>query len=839
MKKMVFAIIFVLLVSLVAFPCLSTASEAEGLVTFDGYEARKYDYNGVRAMYTLDTDALKTLEETYNVTIGVLLDLNIAEADYQSEMTVNKAKVNSVFYSTKDGYKGKYYDKDKNDKKIEFVYTVTFEGDSATDANYQKGISARAYVKLASKNGGAESVIYTDNTSSVFGYSISMHETAQNFVATTDKNYPILQRLLDSTLKEIFINNITIDKYSVTGDEELATDVSDAIKEKFGYKLPVVGAPYFADSYIGVGVNNSLGQNVIYRITANNGVINIGFKDSSSASSAIDSFKDALDENNPAIDETIEEVRIPKYKVTYGEGANDYIEVEAGKSFTLPVVNKAGYSFIGYFTEADVQIADLEGNSLAELVLTSDITVVAKYKRIPTEADSATGQLLGNPLKAYYKNTSFIHKISRNPQDLIVYNGKVYLGGGNYDGGWNSAPPISVYDIASGTWGNVDFTVKMYEALDAGSTTTKWHELPATSSNSNNVYGGIKNIPVTTDCEISNFRFINGKPVALGADSIQGYTWADGTVSTSTTTTQKYVGNNLGNYYIVEEDENGNERWVEYRSNVLNGVHVYDVVEIDYNGEKTLMFAVGTSGTYMPAKILTNKDKKTYISPKFYLANGTVYDGTNNNNRIYNFFKTDAGLFAYYAHQGGKDKKIFKYNFTNNEHRFDEVRDITVGYGEDRDFRTFVQSDVDKNDKAITSRRLWTDFIRTDSFNGYAYVTTGNLYKTKTFEDIKSIKAPNSAIVTDLITRDGKLYALGFVKTNSSTNAYTNYIWSIDANDKFTQIRTFTSTGAYALSFDKDADFFYVGLGGPTTHITDDVANVGNILKLSINPVTE
>jgi hypothetical protein len=129
--------------------------------------------------------------------------------------------------------------------------------------------------------------------------------------------------------------------------------------------------------------------------------------------------------------------------------------------------------------------------------------------------------------------------------------------------------------------------------------------------------------------------------------------------------------------------------------------------------------------------------------------------------------------------------------------------------------------------------------MRTATFNGYGYITTGYLYKTKSFNDIRAISAPNSAIITDLAVRDGKLYALGFVKTNSSTNAYTNYIWSIDENDSFTQIRTFNTVGAYALSFDKDADFFYVGLGGPTTHITTDVTSVGDILKLSINPITE
>ena len=129
--------------------------------------------------------------------------------------------------------------------------------------------------------------------------------------------------------------------------------------------------------------------------------------------------------------------------------------------------------------------------------------------------------------------------------------------------------------------------------------------------------------------------------------------------------------------------------------------------------------------------------------------------------------------------------------------------------------------------------------MKTESYNGYAYYTTGYLYKTQTFvkSETTKIAAPNSAIITDLMVRDGVLYALGFKKTNSTTNAYTNYVWSLNENDVFTEIRSFTSQGAYALSFEKDSEFFYVGLGGPTTHITTDVTSVGDIIKLAINPL--
>ena len=34
-----------------------------------------------------------------------------------------------------------------------------------------------------------------------------------------------------------------------------------------------------------------------------------------------------------------------------------------------------------------------------------------------------------------------------------------------------------------------------------------------------------------------------------------------------------------------------------------------------------------------------------------------------------------------------------------------------------------------------------------------------------------------------------------------------------------------------------DSEFFYVGLGGPTTHVTSTVTSVGDIIKLAIEPV--
>ena len=530
------------------------------------------------------------------------------------------------------------------------------------------------------------------------------------------------------------------------------------------------------------------------------------------------------------------------YTVTYlGCGQSGTVVATAGEAFSIPVIARHGYRFDGYYA-GEVAITDGEGRATAAFSLGGDITVEARYTRMASDADT-NGEYLGNPNELYYKSSAFAFKMSRNPWDMILYDGILYVGGGYYGGTWVSAPPIETYDIRTGEWDHAALKVRMYEILDESDMVKAWYSLPATSSSSNVVLGGVRGIPVTTDCEISSFRWIGGKPFALGADSINGYTWADGTVSSKRPAevdaedTQMSVLNLSGNYYVMETDKNGKDVWVEYRNTVVNGTHVYDVVEIEYEGATALMFAVGTSGTAMPISILADKATSTYIFPTFYLKDGTVYEG-NANNRVYNLFSTEEGIFAFYSHQGGTDKKIFKYSVIGGEHRFDEVRDIGIG-GTSADTRVYLQADVNASGTPITTRRLYTDYMRTATYHGFAYYTTGYLYKTKSFERdaTVAIAAPGGAIVTDLMVKDGVLYALGFKKTDDTEIAYTNYIWSLDDSDRFTEIRSFSTRGAYALSFERDEDFFYVGLGGPTTHITEEVSAVGDILRLAITPI--
>ena len=74
-KKLLLALSVILMISLFAFAAVGAENVAESveqvavdeLVIFDGYSARMVKFNGLRSQYTLDTDMLLSLEESYNL----------------------------------------------------------------------------------------------------------------------------------------------------------------------------------------------------------------------------------------------------------------------------------------------------------------------------------------------------------------------------------------------------------------------------------------------------------------------------------------------------------------------------------------------------------------------------------------------------------------------------------------------------------------------------------------------------------------------------------------------------------------------------------------------------
>ena len=267
----------------------------------------------------------------------------------------------------------------------------------------------------------------------------------------------------------------------------------------------------------------------------------------------------------------------------------------------------------------------------------------------------------------------------------------------------------------------------------------------------------------------------------------------------------------------------------------MYSTHLFDMMGIDNGGEKKdILFGNGTDNkTKGGAYVYKIGPTRNYTQAKFYDKDGNelfVKGSKYQFARVYDFFETSSGLYARISLMNASDAYeayIYKYSSstdTNGKiiHRFDYLRDYPST------MTAYTHQDTGLN----KSKRLSHHMTMADvTFNGYAYITNGYLYKTKDFNTVTKISAPNGAIISDLLMKDGKLYALGFVKQGTTTN-YKNYVWTIDSSDKFTQVREFTSENCYALSFDMNDEFFYVGMGGLSTY-----SNVGNVLRLAINPV--
>ncbi len=302
MKKLSLFLLCLILVigTLGAVATSAEETGADGLVEFVGYSARINEFNGIRAEYTLNTTALAELEETYNIQIGILMNPGVADDDYATEMVIGSTNVDKTFYSTADGYVGSYYDKDENDGKIEFVYTIKFENPvegSTLEQDYLREVSYRAYISLTPKAGGDTQITYIDNASDKFGYAVSMSELAKALVATEDQCYPMLQRVVDDSLSDaVTINGITIDKYSVIVDElydiYAARAISASVKEATGYALPVInGDANYNDAYIHVVTNAENDNKYAYEVVVEGGVIEVVANNIISAAEAIEFAK--------------------------------------------------------------------------------------------------------------------------------------------------------------------------------------------------------------------------------------------------------------------------------------------------------------------------------------------------------------------------------------------------------------------------------------------------------------------------------------------------------------------------------------------------------------------
>ena len=324
-KKLLFTLLAVLLVSIFAVVSVS-AAEAEnvsldGLVTFDGYSVRTVNFNGLRSQYTLDTEKLAQLEKDYNIEIGILIGSFYSddESSYKT-LTVENNIYKSVFYSTDEGYVGKYYGNAEEDKKIEFVYAVTFASENAeTKENYERNLSYRVYVAVTDFE-DTTSVTYVDNVSEAFGYTLSLKDISARLTEDASTDLPILQRVLSvcngSPLPKMDLLSRDLDRYSIVIEKETDLQVANEFNSEFkaatGYSLPIVykgesvsSSALFDDAYIYVNTSAVLSSSSAYTVIAEEGYAEIKAENVSTAKKAAKAFVSALQKSNYTVIEVI------------------------------------------------------------------------------------------------------------------------------------------------------------------------------------------------------------------------------------------------------------------------------------------------------------------------------------------------------------------------------------------------------------------------------------------------------------------------------------------------------------------------------------------------------
>lgn len=112
------------------------------------------------------------------------------------------------------------------------------------------------------------------------------------------------------------------------------------------------------------------------------------------------------------------------------------------------------------------------------------------------------------------------------------------------------------------------------------------------------------------------------------------------------------------------------------------------------------------------------------------------------------------------------------------------------------------------------------------------YLSLGNLYRTKDFVTFEPVSVPEGACVTDLLAdTSGGGEVLYVLASQKGEETYKNTIYRLE-NDALTALVTFDHAGS-ALSFTKQGNTYFVGLGGEGLQLPD----TGRILKITIEYV--
>lgn len=363
----------------------------------------------------------------------------------------------------------------------------------------------------------------------------------------------------------------------------------------------------------------------------------------------------------------------------------------------------------------------------------------------PSMVPSTDGQLyteLGIPLEQTYQRGG----IERNPWDIEMYQGRLYVGSGDYD---KNRGPVNLwyYDFDKKTW-EIDTFLE--------------------------------------DEQAGRFCIIDDKLYVPGIDP--RCSW------------------DMGSYYRL----NGTE-W-DMLVTLPNALHNFDIVK--YDGK--LFAALGSKECCSP--ILVTTDEETWEPVELY-KDGKVVDTTGYTYvRIYDFFTLNGELYAYFSlSQSGKPSyhEFYRYDGERFVWHSNMIDDMKFGRG-----------------------NTYTHFQQKAEFNGYQYITNGNLYRSSDMITAESIVPEGDPEVTDLRVIGDTLYALCCEKytTEDGNTAFYNSLRASKDGKTYTEVFRF-SYPVRALSFTYESGTVFLGMGFGTKAAEDRSMYDENGMILAINRV--
>ena|GEM_PF-4533794 len=385
---------------------------------------------------------------------------------------------------------------------------------------------------------------------------------------------------------------------------------------------------------------------------------------------------------------------------------------------------------------------------LIPLIAISALAIIVKnFSNTPIyAAGDVTGNIvsLGKPVKkSNYPN---------NIWDLQVFDGKIYIGHGDW---LNNAGPIPVISLNPLT----------------NTFTTEY---------------------TVDDESIWRYRVLNDKLYIPGTDARPGDTGSGG-------------GWGYGEYYSLDADG-----WNMYR-NTPGGVHVLDMAY--YNGKLYAAQGTDNSGSemYKNRFIVSSDSGKTWSSaiPSSVTDANTVCTGLNT--RCWSLFELGGKLYALggIINVGTSLTRAVEID-GNNDPKVTVINRSTFMPGLATNKSYIMDRQSNYNGKLLFI--LYTGYP--DSSNGSdVYFNQDSMYIANSITDGRKVTLPEStARPTDILVRDDGVYVLAFVE-NSST-IYTNIVYKSSGDLTVWEEQFRFNTSMFARSFEEINRDFYFGIGG-------------------------